>query len=231
MKKIIAHLILISILNAGCTIPVRYSLKGVEDYPSSQFSQKKLIVHEFKDVRAPDGYPLAKKDWKNGFTQAIVKDGVEWYKNSDGYYLRQRPVASYVSRAITKHIKASKLFKGVELTSSNEKQGDYLLEGTIKKFLAYKERAVAPELAMGFGLAGALATLGVKSRFEAETVLVDIVLTDMKSQSVIWSGQVEGKTQGENYADPDGFSVFERANDSLRIAVNNLTKELRSVKI
>jgi len=122
---------------------------------------------------------------------------------------------------IVKHIDQSSIFKSAKL-QSDLSDSDYTLEGAIQRFEGFKEPRLATKVGAQFGLIGALATMGVKSRYEGTTVFIDVQLKKRSSDEVIWSGTVEGKVEGEDYADAYGWSAYQKANESLKVAVNHL---------
>ena len=118
------------------------------------------------------------------------------------------------------------MFHSVTLKDKARSDTDYILQGEIKTFEGYKEKSVAAEVGASFGLIGMAATSGVTSQYEATTVLNNVKLIRRDSQETIWQGVIEGKIEGEDYADAQGLSAYTKANLSLKEAVNELIDEL-----
>ena len=228
--KILALLLLVSVSQAGCA-PVRYSLNQIEHYPNHPyFSSKNLVVREFEDLRQPPTCEKAKPSWTSGMVEIVLCNNEEWYFNSPDFYGKQT-VPVQIREMMAKHLKASHLFRNVDM--DEKKLPDHLLlEGKLKKFEALKKRRAGAEMVGQLGgLVGLMTSYSFKSPYEAETILMDVKLTDPKTSQTIWSGTVDGKANGDDPSDPQGYSVYGRANDSLKNAVENLTKEIANVKV
>ncbi len=231
MKKIILILAVTILFSSCATRKVHYSLTDVPDLSRHYFSNHNLTVKEFKDLREPDSTRF--NFLSKGIiyqADAITKGGRKWYVNSNKYY-QSHSVTSSVTKMIANQIKASHLFRSVALYDNAEPTKEFVLEGEIEKFDAYKESSAATKIGMNFGAVGALATLGVKTRYEAITVLTHIKLVDTQRNEIVWQGTVEGKMEGQDYADPYGWAVYDKASQSLKVAVNNLLRELAKLHL
>lgn len=213
-------------LSSGCTLnqKITYSLKDLTVQPNSQFSDFTLGVKEFEDIREP--IPL-EKIVKNVFPgpAKVKREGVSWFFNSDDYY-EGNNVSPWVSNMLAQHLNKIKVFKKAEKYVFGKKLPELFLQGKIKKFEAFKERSTAKEISSAFGLLGVLGTIGLKSRYEGETVLTQIKLINASNNAVLWEGEVEGRINGTDRADSYGWSVYRHANLSLKEAVSELGKKL-----
>ena len=205
---------------------ITYPLKDVPNLSGNYFSSYSLAVKEFEDLRAPDSvrFNLLGKGLQQQ-ADSIIRDDQKWYVNTENYY-KDHVTSPWVTKMVANHIVASKLFKEAKVSDDTKLEQDFLLEGKIEKFDAYKESTTSTKIGQAFGLIGVLATMGAKSEYEATTVLIDLKLTDLKQNKIVWNGKAEGKVSGSDYADPYGWSVYEKANQSLKMAVNQLIHEL-----
>lgn len=163
--------------------------------------------------------------------KVVSRGGTAWFHNSDRNY-KKGSIPKRISEAVAKHLSASKLFQSVS-SSPTRTQTDLVLQGALEKFEAFKEIPPANMTWVaqrGFGLLGALATAGVQSNYEATTKLSDLQLIEVSTSAVLWQGEVEGRLNGQDYADPDGYSVYHKANMSLKLAVDQLIQKLTEVK-
>lgn len=205
----------------GCSQQITYPLDDIPKAVNSPFAGNTLGVEAFRDVREK---PSEKQAWYEE-KRKTQRGGKDWWFNNDQEY-KNKCVAPWITEMIVKHLNQSGLFRSVTLKEKATSDTDYILQGEIQKFEGYKEPSVAAQVGAQFGLIGAIATAGVTSRYEATTVLINVKLIRKDSQETIWQGVVEGKIEGEDYADAYGWSAYIKANLSLKEAVNHLIDEL-----
>lgn len=210
---------------SGCAAnqKITYPLQDVAPITGSQIIDADLVVKEFEDIRQP----LARKGgWSS--PAMITRDNASWFYNSDDHYQDNR-VAPWITEMIAKHLDTLGIFRGVKVNQAGEAVPDLYLEGKIKQFEAFKKRSMATVVGSQFGLIGLLATSGVKSEYEAATMLTQVRLLRTSTNEVLWEGEVEGRISGKDYADTAGWSVYEKANLSLKKAVDELANRLAKV--
>ena len=161
----------------------------------------------------------------------IDHNGVSCYSNYNRNYRTVGGASAAITRMTAKHLVASKLFSRVNYDSRKETATDFILSGSISQLDAFKE--VGPSGATwlgttGFGLIGALATASSDSKYEATTYLSDLVLNDPTGKQ-IWAGTAKGTIAGSDYADPHGWSVYQKADLSLKAALEDLVSKLSVV--
>lgn len=206
----------------GCSQQITYSLDGIPKAVNSTFTSNTLGVEAFKDVRVK---PSNKQALFGKVQRVTQRGGKDWWFNDDREYKNQC-VAPWITEMIVKHLNQSELFRSVTLKENATSDTDYILQGEIKKFEGYKEKSIGAEIGAQFGLIGAIATAGITNQYEATTVLNNVKLIRRDSQETIWQSVIEGKIEGEDYADAQGWSAYEKANLSLKDAVNQLIDEL-----
>lgn len=200
-------------------------MKDVPNLSGGYFSNYDLTVKEFKDIREPFEETRIQDPLGPG-PQRVAKDGRTWFYNSDNHY-KGHVVAPWVTKMIAEHINASTLFRKAKLYDGRAPQEGFLLEGKIKRFEAFKERSMGAETAKYFGLVGAsLTILGMRADYEAVTILTDVTLTDARNNKLLLRENFEGKVEGAEIADLHGWTVYHRADQSLKVAVNNLLQKL-----
>lgn len=217
MRKMLRTLAaLVLVLNVGCaTQTVKYSLRDVAPAGSVQFNNKTLAVKSFVNQR-PTPEELNTKGTGPGVV--TVEDGSKWFFNSDENY--KSDLLVMIPKMIAAHIDASGLFKSAKFNGN----ANYTLEGTIKNFDSYKKIDSRTATGKYFGLIGTLTTAGIESEYSA-CVLIQARLSDSRG-NVVWSGNVESKLKGSDYADIYGWSAYTKANEALKEATNKLIREL-----
>lgn len=218
--------IVLALLATGCAQSISYRLKDVPVISQSPFTSYTLTVKEFTDVRRP--VDQVKSQWRSPYAARLVaRNGEDWFYNSDELY-KNNVAAPWITEMLAKHLTASKLFRDVKVSADGSSDTDFLLDGRIEKFEALKEAGYSKLTQIGqlFGVLGALATAGVESQYEATTKLSELHLRYVKTQTVVWNGEAEATIGGSDYADPYGLSVYLKANESLKKAVEDLIRKL-----
>lgn len=226
-KKMGSAFLSLTLFLCGCVAAqkITYPLNDIMATPKSSFSRSALFVKELEDLREP----VAKAG--SGTAPATVQlNGANWFYNSDDHY-EHKVVAPWITQQMARHLEASHLFASVEADA--KKTADSILEGRIKKFDAFKKTSAAAtgisSATMMFGAIGGaiggLMTLGIKTDYLATTVL-ELKLTELSTQRVLWEGEVEGRIEGSDPADVSGWTVYQKANLSLKKAVDNLIAKL-----
>ena len=225
----VACTLLIALSLTGCAQTINYRLKDVQVVSKSPFLQYTLGVKEFQDVREKTATP--KMYLFLGGVRAVTRQGTKWFHTSDDAY-SGGDVAPLITRMVAKHIATSKLFQRVKVLGTDTIGTDFVLVGKIKRFEAFKDAGPSESTKMAqvaFGLIGSLATMGVQSRYEATTILTELKLIRVSTHTVVWTGEVEGVVAGSDYADPEGYSVYAKVNESLKKAVDDLIQKLGQV--
>jgi len=212
--------LLAAVCLTGCSVPIKYSVRDVPAVSSSPLGGQVLAVREFEDVRE-----AIHEQTRVRSISVVWRSNKEWYYNNDRRYKDKR-TSPWITAMMAKHLEASKVFKSVALEKDIETSPDLVLSGKIKKFEAFKERSTGGETSAHFGLLGVLVRAGSKTPYEA-TTLLDVTLTRVSSDTVLWQGEIEGKIQGEDSAGPySEQTVYEKANLSLKHAVQELISRL-----
>ena len=238
--NILAFILVGSVFFSGCATmqKVNYSSKDIVQRTDSAFKHSHLVVKEFRDVRDPQPNYSKAMAFLGSPVPTVNQGGSMWYYNHDTNY-KSNVVAPWIAEMMVKHIGSSSLFRNVTLHEDGVSKGDLLLEGQIKKFKGIIQKDNAAEamssVGMQFGaIGGALSALAVsarKSKFEAETVLMDVRLTEINTGNVLWKGVVKGTLAGEAASSVNGWSAYEKANLSLKAAVESLLSELENVTV
>ena len=228
------------LFTSGCKIiqKITYPITDIQTVANARFTGKSLAVKTFADARettqraSPSGitqsWVFRRSIWYKD-KMIIKRNGVDWYLNHNDHY-RNKNINPWISQMIANHLNASHMFASVSFEGAGLPHSDYVLEGTIKKFEGYKEKSAAAEVGASFALIGGLATMGVKSRYEGTTLLIDVTLIEGSSGKSVWQGTVQGHVEGVDHADAYGWSAYAKANLSLKQAVDNLIQELRQIK-
>ena len=210
----------------GCTIhqKVLYSLNDVSASIGSPFLQSSLTIKEFEDLRE-----IRKEEGSFNQPAMVELEGETWFYNGDDRY-EKGTVGPMVTEMVAEHLRKTKLFENVFLNSDDAPKSDFLLEGKLKKIEAFRQYSTGATLASGFGLIGALATVGLESEYKGTTIIAPVKLIDLSSNTVLWQGEIKGEISGEDWADPYGWSVYNYASLSLKKAVEELILALKSAR-
>jgi hypothetical protein len=219
--------LLILFLSACAPVPqrVHYEVGDTRTLAGGPLSNYNLLVRPLEDQRDPD---LVGRKSRGGET-AMSEDG-KFYVNADDAY-EDAPVATAVTRMMAQHVAASGLFKTVFVTATEANQSDLVLTGKLKRFEARREAHQVQE-AMANGLIGIILTSTKvwAARYEANTELSELRLIEPQSQAIIWQGDVQGHTAGEDNVQGVNWVVYQEANLSLKDAVDKLLEQLAAVK-
>jgi len=227
MKKQTLVILGFIILFCSCATnqKIIYNLDDVLNYTNSPFKDFTLSIMEYQDIREkPEGLKI-----QAGGPGIVKTDSIVWYFNSDNNY-KNDIISPWITEVIVKHLEASGLFKSVQV-NNGEISSDLIMDGKIKIFDSYKERDMSTMVGQQFGLIGALATAGVKSKYETTCLLIEINIKRVKDNSIIWSGEVGAELYGEDYADPYGWSAYQKANEALKQSIEQLVEKLQKVNI
>ncbi|MBI5098595.1 MAG: hypothetical protein HZB30_05090 [Nitrospirae bacterium] len=213
-------------LASGCVKQqIAYRLDDVARIQSSSFAPFTLAVAEFKDIRQG---PIKENKWYKD-DRTTLKDGRDYFFNDPDYY-KDKVISPWITEMIVKHIDQAGLFKSTKLLSDNPNT-DFILEGNIQRFEGFKEPSIGAQIGQQFGLIGALMTLGLKSTYEGTTILIDVQLKKRSTDEILWTGTAEGRVEGEDFADAYGWSAYQKANESLKVAVNELIDKFMTVSV
>lgn len=230
------------LFTSGCARiqKITYSITDIQTVANARFTGKSLVVKTFADARettqtaspSPSGitqsWAFRRSIWYKD-KRIIKRNGVDWHFNHNDHY-RNKNINPWISQMIANHLNASHMFASVSFEGARLPHSDYVLEGTIKKFEGCQKRSIAKEVGASFALIGSLATMGVKSRYEGTTLLIDVTLIEGSSGKSVWQGTVQGHVEGVDHADAYGWAGYGKANLSLKQAVDNLIQELRQIK-
>lgn len=209
-------------LTTGC-MPrqaIKYPMNGISTPSNGPFANAILTVKPLADTRKP-----LTKDYQYDGPGTIEKDGKEFFYNSDHWY-KSDSVATEITKAMADHIRQAGIFREVIMSDATVTNADYYLTGQVSKFDGLREYRTAAAISQSFGLVGALFTVSMKTSYEATTTLEGLQLIRAKDSVLIWSGDVTGHIEGEESADPYGWSAYWKANLSLKEAVDKLLKNL-----
>ena len=238
-----ASLFLVVSILSGCASTVQYVVREVPVVSNSPLSSYRLVVREFRDVRAVDLKAISRYATTLG-GHVIERGGKEFFYNVEVRY-REGGVARWLTKNLAKQIGVSGLFRRVDMIKDKTTSADFVLEGEVEQFEAIKdtEGAVAANLdiggaaAYGAGLVmGLLADKAYKdaiakreSRYEAVAKLSNLKLLKVDTQQVVWEGDVEARVAG--FDPPGPLPTYEEANRALRRAVEELIEKLSQVDL
>jgi hypothetical protein len=218
-----ALLLMVGIVIQGCGIfqhKVRYGTEDVPLLSGSAFQDRSLVVRTFDDKRDPE---LKAREGGTDHPAVVTRQDEDWYFNSDDHY--DPPLPTAVTAMVKEHIEAARLFHDVQIGSSGP-SGALVLNGSIRRFEAYRDREVVKQaLATQMGLIGLVLQATDDSPYEADVQLTDVTLTD-SAGAILWKGDANGHVAGSSGLESSGMAVYRHADLALKLAVQQLVDQL-----
>ena len=212
-------------VSCASTHRYKYSLENIQKLSKSHFSQYNLLV-KLKDERK-DIVP-AQKRLDSNLLKREDKNGDDWYFNLEGKY-EEGSASNWIRKLMIRHLNASKLFKKVQSYKGVDCTSYFILEGDIITFQGLTEYSSSAVTAAQFGLIGALVGSGIKAGYEAEIELKNFKLIEMPSNKIVWEGTIKKRIEGLDSADVYGWQAFQKADLSLKMAVNEIINQITNV--
>lgn len=219
-----AKLILVSLLLGvlfGCAInqPIRYKTLDIPPSNSTQLKGITLSVELFADNRSSvsenrivfiDG-----RETKIGEKRVCI--------NSEEHYNKE-PVAKQITMAVSEHLKQRGAFKDVLVDS--KASADFQIQGAIRQFYGQQDFSYSAAIGSGFGLIGALVTMGATTPGVIKIELTDLKLVDKSGVQVKELKDINKSFEGELPADAYCWQIFWNANLKLKEAVDVLSEDV-----
>lgn len=225
MLKLLCSIVLIFFC-AGCATAIKYNVDK-NQYKDVKSLNYKAIVDVIEDCRGQEeheGYFLNKHEFfctnDKSFKQGIDKQ---------------------VSQMLVNHLKATKLFNGIELRNVDndldkniqememlKNNGiDFVIIGNLKHFNGFQSQSSTEVIGMMFGLVGTLTDMLANPRTVGGNVeYSDVKIIDTGKEKILWEGSIahEFKEKDTFY---DGQNTY--ALRALKEANNKFAKQLREI--
>ncbi|GEM_PF-2619626 len=226
----VCMIVLTAVTSFGCTTIIKYDLNDLGPASSNAKRQEmKVAIAPFQDLR-----PEHEKNPPSSFSDQTVRDSM--FKDSD--------VPRNMSEAFVTHLNHVRLFKTVEMTDRTasilsptvlEKlrgQGyDMLMTGKIKRFYGVGHATGLDMVAVGLALIPVTVVVTVPAMLiqqndhETSVELIDLQLTDISTDSIVWSGSFQRNKQLE-YND---VMPARAISDTLKEIVQEVVKQIEAI--
>jgi hypothetical protein len=206
---------------AGCT-PTRdisYDIKDVMPADSAStpgFSITKNItlrISPFFDVR--DTVPENTVLFVQGRESDV--DGKHSCINSEENY-KKRTVAGQVTEMMTEHFRKRNTFKMIADTGAGP--CDYYLTGDLRSFYGAQEFSTSAKVGSMFGLIGALATSGAKTKGNVVIEFTNLTIHRTSDGNAKPINNYLATYSGDLRADANCWCIFDNVDDQLKLAID-----------
>ena len=176
IKTIIIGLVTIC---SSCKVnmPISYKVKDIQSNQDQKLSKIILDIEDFNDKRkdnADNGILFANENM-------CKLDGQKFCINSEKYY-RKEPVSQQITSLLVDHLKQRNSFKAV--VKSKKDTADYYITGNLTKLYGKQAFSNAALVGSQFGLIGAVATSGTKTKGKIMFEITDLKIYNKKNQVI-----------------------------------------------
>jgi phenylpyruvate tautomerase PptA (4-oxalocrotonate tautomerase family) len=196
---------------SSCTInkTITYSTKDIQSNQDQKLSKIIFDVEEFTDKR--------KDSSDNGIFYVNPRkcklDGQQVCINSERHY-KKEPVPRQITHMLVEHLNKKNSFKTVVMNKKDT--ADYYISGNLTKFYGKQGFSTAAAVGAQFGLIGALATAGAKTKGKIIFEITDLKIYDKKNQVVKDIGTFRKEYEGDFPADAYCWCIFDNVNAKLK---------------
>lgn len=206
--------------------PVSYPISDVPILTGGPLSQYALVVRSFADARPGE---TLRRTASDGRLTKVWSEEKSWYATSDDRFETAAPVSHAVTEAIATHLRASELFRSVQVNDADPPPGNLVLTGNVVQFEGLREERDTSETLVGMqGLVGVALKATQSAALRARTRLGQVTLARVGANEILWQGDVEGVVDEEVDLKPGVAEkqALEAATRSLRRAVDQLMRQL-----
>lgn len=209
---------------SSCTVnkTISYSIKDVPSNNKDQnLSRLILDVEEFADKR---------KDIKDNTIlfnnpKQFKLDGQPVCINSEKHY-KKSPVTRQITNMLVDHLNKRNSFKTVVMNKKDT--ADYYLSGSLTRFYGKQGYSTAASVGAAFGLIGALATAGTKTKGKIIIEITDLKIFDKNNRLVKDIGTITKEYEDVFPADAYCWSIFNMVNVKLKDYFSELIETIET---
>jgi phenylpyruvate tautomerase PptA (4-oxalocrotonate tautomerase family) len=201
----------LAIFFTSCTInkAITYQTKDIQRKQDEKLSNIILNIEEFADKRNEISdneifYTNPRQSKINGQQVCI---------NSERHY-KKSPASRQISNMLVEHLKKRNSFKTVVLNKKDT--ADYYISGNLTHFYGKQGFSTAAAAGAQFGLIGAVATAGAKTKGKIIFEIADLKIYDKNNQFVKDLGTFKKEYEGEFHADAYCWCIFDNVNAKLK---------------
>jgi len=207
MKKLMFCFCVLLIASCKPAQKIVYStdkLRAME-IPSTNLS---LSVQTFEDIRSQseiNAAHFAAKQWQTKI------NGEQSCINSEVLY--KTSAVEQMTAIFTQHL--AKKIPQISVFTNQKEHTDYYLEAKVKHLYGIQKFSTAAAVGAQFGLIGALASAGAKTRGTIIIELIDIKVFDKQNNLIATIGDFRKEYEGEFPADANCLCIYRNINQKL----------------
>ena len=208
IKTIIIALVTIC---SSCKVnmPISYKVKDIQSSQDLKLSGIIFDIEQFNDKR--------KDNADNGIlyvNENLCKlDGQKFCINSEKYY-RKEPVSQQITSLLVDHLKQRNSFKAV--VKNQKDTADYYITGSLTKFYGKQAFSNAALVGSQFGLIGAVATAGKKTKGKIMFEITDLKIYNKKNQLIKDLGTFKKEYEEDFPVDGYCWCMYSNVNTKLK---------------
>ncbi len=201
-------------VTAGCALnqDIKYNINDIQESNNSRLRSYTLSIMEFSDSRRAD---LENNILFSHGKEAWLEDGT-YCINSEKHYKKEN-VAKQIASKFVDHLNKKNIFKSVTL--NNREQSDFYLTGNVYKFYGKQEFSHKSAIGSQFGLLGALATIGTKTKGSTEIIIKDLSIYDKNNNIIAMLDDINEVFNGDFRADAYCWHIYGTVNEKLKEAI------------
>lgn len=201
--------------------PIAYSVTSIQKNTDTKLSGIILDVELFTDKRKDsvlNGVLFVEdKECFVGDTRACI--------NAEKHY-KTIPAATQITNMFVKHLKARKSFKGVVMNRRDT--ADFYVSGNLTKFYGQQEFSTNALVGAQFGLIGAIATAGAKTRGMIIIEMTDVKIYNSKNEVIKDIGIYRKVYEDDFHADAYCWCMYDNINLKLKDYFDELVVEVET---
>lgn len=209
--KIKTIVIGLATLLASCTAnkAIIYRTKDIQGDQDQKLSKIIFDIEEFSDKR------------KDSSDNAILYANPKQFKlnrrqvciNSERHY-KKSPATRQITTMLVEHLRKVNSFKAVVMNKKDT--ADYYISGNLTHFYGKQGFSASASVGAQFGLIGALATAGAKTKGNIIIEITDIKIYDKSNQVIKNIGTFRREYEGDFAADAYCWCIFNNVNEKLK---------------
>jgi hypothetical protein len=210
-------------LLSSCVInkPITYKTKDIQKNADQKLSEFILDVEVFSDKR--------KDSTSNQILFTNPKqckiDGKQTCINSESHY-KKSPATVQLTNMFVQHLKARTAFKNVYVNKKDT--ADFYISGNLTKLYGKQGFSTAAAVGAQFGLIGAVATAGAKTKGQIIFEITDLKIYNRKNEIIKNIGTYRKVYEDDFHADAYCWCIYDNINLKLKEYFTELITEVES---
>ena len=220
IKTIIIGLVTIC-TSCKINMPISYKVKDIQNNQDQKLSKIILDIEDFSDKRKDN----ADNEIFYANENMCKLDGQKFCINSEKYY-RKEPVSKQITTLLIDHLKQRNSFKAV--VEHKKDTADYYITGNLTKLYGKQAFSNAALVGSQFGLIGAVATAGKKTKGKIIFEITDLKVYNKNNQEIKNIGTFKKEFEGDFPVDGYCWCIYANVNDKLKEYFSELIIKLET---